>query len=448
MRAREWLGAPWVLATGLALAGAAAYLIWSPSSADLAAATYRSDLFARVGFALRDHGWYAAHGHYLPGYSLLAPALGALLGVRVVLALAAVAASALFGLLAARVFTSITAARAAAVWFALGFSAGLLSGRVPFDLGFAIGLGSLLALVGRHSRLALVLALGTSIASPIAGLFLVLAGIALALSSNDRSGGLALAAAALTPIAVLAVAFPEGGWEPFAASAFWPALGAVLLLALLLPQGGLTQRGHRALRAGAALYAVGLVGAFALRTPVGGNAVRLGALMAGPLLAGVLWEQHRRVLLLLLPALLYWQLVAPIRDVRALAGDPSVRASYYAPLLSELRDLTGGRSTRVEIPLTRAHWEAAFVAGHDGISLARGWERQLDTRYAALFYRPSLTPLAYRAWLKLNGVAFVALPDVDLDYAGRAEGELLAGGLPYLREVWRSPHWQLFELEH
>ena len=49
-----------------------------PPAADLAAATYRSDLFARVGFTLRDHGWYAAHGHYLLGYSLLSPALGAL----------------------------------------------------------------------------------------------------------------------------------------------------------------------------------------------------------------------------------------------------------------------------------------------------------------------------------------------------------------------------------
>ena len=66
-----------------------AYLIVSPPAGDLAAATYRSELFARVGFTLRDNGWYAIHGHYLPGYSLLSPALGALLGVRVVLALSA-----------------------------------------------------------------------------------------------------------------------------------------------------------------------------------------------------------------------------------------------------------------------------------------------------------------------------------------------------------------------
>ena len=52
------------------------YLVWMPPAADLAAAIYRSDLFARVGYALRDNGWYAAHGHYLLGYSLLSPRWG------------------------------------------------------------------------------------------------------------------------------------------------------------------------------------------------------------------------------------------------------------------------------------------------------------------------------------------------------------------------------------
>lgn len=446
--------------------GAAVELIWRPVSADLAAATYRSDLFTRVGFTVRDHGWYAAHGHYLPGYSLLSPALGALLGLHLLLALSAIAASTLFGLLATRLLNT-AAARVAAIWFAVGFCVELLSGRVPFDLGFAIGLGSLLALVDRRTRLAVALAVLTSVASPIAGAFLALAALAVAIAAGNskdsntdgptrtantlrttHTDGLRIAAAALVPIVVLALAFPEGGWEPFAASAFWPAFVGVLLIAALLPRGALTPQRRRTLRVGAALYALALLGAFAVHTPVGGNAVRLGALLAGPLLTGVLWERHRRVLLLLLPALLYWQLVAPIRDVSALSGDPSVRASYYAPLLAELRGLTGGQPTVLEIPLTSAHWEAAWVPGHDGVSLARGWERQLDTRYAAIFYRPGLTATTYRTWLAQNGVDYIALPDVGLDYAGHAEGKLLAGGLPYLHEVWRSRHWRLFERAH
>jgi hypothetical protein len=429
---------PWALALAIAVPLAIAYLVWMPPAGDLAAATYRSDLFARVGFALRDDGWYAVHGHYLPGYSMLSPALGALLGVYVVLSLSAIVAAALFGLIAQRAFGG-TAARAAAGWFALGFGVGLLSGRVPYDLGFAIGLGSVLASMVGRTGLALALAVVTSMASPVAGAFLALAGVA---AWRPR-----LAACALAPIVVLALAFPEGGWEPFAPSVFWPALGGVLAIALLLPQGPLTPQARRVVRVGAALYALALIGSFALHTPVGSNSARLGALLAGPLLAGVLWDRHRLILCLLFPVLLYWQIETPINDETALAGDPSVQAAYYAPLRAELRDLTHGKRTIVEVPLTGAHWEAANLAGHDGVALARGWERQLDTRYADLFYGPRLRPSAYEAWLRENRVAYVALPDVRLDEAGREEGALIADGLPYLREVWRSRHWRLYALE-
>ncbi len=463
---------PWAIALAVAVPLALAYLIAQPPAGDLAAAIYRGDLFSRVGFALRDDGWYAAHGHFLPGYSLLSPELGAWLGVYTVLALSTVIASVLFGLIARRVF-SPAGARVAAGWFALGFGVGLLSGRVPYDLGFAIGLGAVLLLLSDRVALALALAVVTSLASPVAGAFLALAGVADALvggwerhvgtnpgdgpsrayavpsdaDSSPRAGpgrGLALALAALVPIVVLALAFPEGGWEPFAPSAFWPALAGVLLIALLLPQGSLTPRARLVVRAGAVLYALALIGSFALHTPVGGNSARLGALLAGPLLAGVLWDRHRLALCLLVPVLLYWQIETPINDQAELAGDPSVHASYYAPLRAELRSLTHGRRTIVEVPMTGAHGEAAYLAGHDGLALARGWERQLDTRYAHLFYVPGLSASAYADWLAANRVAYVALPDVRLDDAGRAEGALIAGGLPYLRELWHSAHWRLY----
>ncbi len=447
--ARGCLQRPWALALAVAVPLAVLYLIVAPPAGDLAAATYRSDLFARVGFTTWDTGWYAAHGYWLPGYSLLSPALGALLGVRVLLALSAIAASALFASIAERVFGA-AAARLAAAWFALGSCVGLLSGRVPYDLGFAIGLASVLALLCGTLPLALGLAVLTSVASPVAGAFLGLAGLTIALAElppgehSRRSA--ALCAAALIPIAALGLAYPDGGYEPFASSAFWPALAGVLLIALLLPQGPLTQRGRRVLRIGAALYALALIGAYAIHTPVGGNAARLGPLIAAPLLAGVLWERHRALLLALAPVLLYWQLATPIRDYSSIAGDPSVNASYYAPVLAELQRLRHERPTIVEVPMTAAHWESAYLAGHDGIELARGWERQLDTRYAAIFYRKTLSAAAYRAWLSENRVVYVALADVRLDQAGRLEGELIARGLPYLRELWHSAHWRLYRV--
>jgi hypothetical protein len=387
------------------------------------------------------------------------------------------------------------------VSFALGASVTMLSGRVAFTLGLAVGLLAVVALQRRRPSAAVVLAVLTSLASPVAGAFLALAGVAWALAGVGNPAlpqrvlgrrlalegptevateqiwrGLGIAAAALAPIAVFALVFPEGGYEPFAPSVFWPGVAGVALIALGAPRldddrsretlacgehprfdrsretlacgehprFGQHPRAARVLTWGAWLYVVALVGSFALHTPVGSNAARLGELFAAPLVAGALWEHHRLALLALAPVLLYWQLETPINDVSELGGDPSVNASYYAPLLSELQHRAHGAPLRVEVPQTGAHWESVYLPEHGSILLARGWERQLDTRYAALFYAPTLAPAAYRGWLHENAVSYVALPDVRLDFSGGAEGRLIARGLPYLREVWRSPHWRLF----
>ncbi len=44
--------------TLLAAALAAVYLVWAPASQDLAAATFRADLFADHGFAIWNNAWY------------------------------------------------------------------------------------------------------------------------------------------------------------------------------------------------------------------------------------------------------------------------------------------------------------------------------------------------------------------------------------------------------
>ncbi len=428
---------PLLLATLTAAACAIAYLIGAPPSADLAAATYRAYTFAHAPFAIWDNAWYG--GHDLVAYSLLSPALSALVGTRVLLALSAVVAAALFATLAEALFPR-RAAAVAAVWFAIGLGGELLAGRVPYVLGLTIALGSLLALQRRHLSAALALAFLASLASPLAGAFLTLAGLALAVS--DRRG-FALAASALTPIAALAVVFPEGGYEPFAAASFWPSLAGVVLIAVV------AARGWRALRLAVVLYALALIAAYAIHTPVGGNVERLGALLAGPLLAGMLWERRRALLAVTAPLLLCWQLATPVSDLVKVSGDPSLAASYYAPLAGELERLSNGAPTRVEIPMTGAHRESSLVeaatrSGAYGVILARGWERQLDTRRAALFYRPHLSASGYHAWLEENAVSYVALPDVRLDASAVAEASLIEHGLPYLREAWRSAHWRLF----
>ena len=185
---------------------------------------------------------------------------------------------------------------------------------------------------------------------------------------------------------------------------------------------------------------------------MGGNVDRLGALVAGPLAACVLFPRAPRGRLLLValaPLMLYWQIKAPLSDYRAVRGNPSVKASFYAPLLAELRRLDvgyGARPARLEVVPTAAHWEARWVAPH--VMLARGWERQLDRERNSLFYEgPPLTAATLHRWLLEQGVSLVALPDATLDYSGTAEARLLRAGPPaYLREVWRAPRWRLFAL--
>src|SRR2546421_8680473 len=66
----------WMLTAGCGIA----YLIAAPPSADLAAATYRSDLFARVGLGVWGNGWY--DGPHPPPHHPLAPAPGWAVGPR------------------------------------------------------------------------------------------------------------------------------------------------------------------------------------------------------------------------------------------------------------------------------------------------------------------------------------------------------------------------------
>jgi hypothetical protein len=146
------------------------------------------------------------------------------------------------------------------------------------------------------------------------------------------------------------------------------------------------------------------------------------------------------LLLALAMPLAYWQVYPAAHDVVRASGDPSTRAAYHAPLVRFLAGRPG--SFRVEIPFTANHWEAAYVAPR--IPLARGWERQLDRRYGALFYDGSLDAARYRAWLDEHAVAYVALPDAELDASARDEARLIERGLPYLRPVWHDAHWRVF----
>ena len=421
--------APTVVAAGLAIV----YVLVSPPSLDLAAHLLRAKLFSAEGFGLWNNWWYA--GHTVPGYSVLFPPLAAALTPQLTAGIAATASAAVFERLAFAQFGPT--AWLGSLWFGAATASELFTGRLTFAFGMLPALGTALALQRKRPALASALAFLTALASPVAALFAALAGAAYALGNlkRPRAAGVAVALAALVPVGLLAIAFPEGGSFPFAFSALWPLLLIAAALLIALP------RDAPALRAGVALYAFGCIAAYALSTPIGANAARLGTLTAGPLAALIL--VNRRALLLAALPLLFLQWQPPIRDLANAAGDNSTDRGYYAPLLSFLARQSGP-PFRVEIPATRFHFESYEVAPH--YPLARGWERQLDIKYNGLFYGGALTAATYDDWLHRLAVRFVAVADAPLDYSAVDETRLIDHRLRYLRLVFRSRHWRVYAL--
>ncbi|MEU4478801.1 hypothetical protein AB0F68_12155 [Micromonospora sp. NPDC023966] len=469
-----------------ALVLAVLYLTLPATGSDLSAQVARAGFFAEHGPALVDLRWYG--GVHPWGYSLVSPPLMALLGVRPTGALTLLASATAFAALLVR--TRMPRPLLGSLVGVLTIAGNLVSGRVTYALGVAFGLAALLALAwpgaagrARWSRavLAGLAALLASAASPVAGLFVGLAGVALLLTRR-YADGLLLAVPAAAPLAVTGLLFGEGGWMNISHADALHAVVTSLLVAALVA--------YRPVRAGALLSAAGVLAAALLHTPVGLNATRLVVMFALPVLAAAatlprrLTDRlpnrtparppagepappsltgpeppsagkparpravRRRVAgAVALAAVCWWQPPVVVADL-ASADDPTAEAAYFAPLGAELdrRGLTG----RVEVPPTRNYWEAAHLGE---VPLARGWLRQADIARNPLFFatvpgasgtRVPLTADSYRTWLTENAVQYVAVPDVELSWVGRPEGDLVRAGLPYLTEVWSDRHWRLY----
>lgn len=487
-----------VVATLVAAAGLAGLWLLAPlMGTDLSAQIARADFFAAHGWAPLDLRWYGGVSPH--GYSLLTPPLMAWFGPRPVGAGAVVVAAwALVSL-----FRRTGAARPllGGVLGAACLVGNLVSGRVTFAVGVALGLCALLLLAAadhpsrdapglesqpprpaeaaapvgtgwdrdrwlRYAAVAALTALATA-ASPVAGLFLGLAGTALVLSAAGRAlarrtgarrdpvprgpvvGGAVLAVAAAVPMAVMAAGFGADGWMNISRADLIHATVTSLAVAVLVRPA--------ALRAGALLSAGGVLAAYLLTTPVGLNATRLATMFALPVVAayamtpGWPWRTRLRTRALagtwrrgwlapVLVGLALWQPPVLVQDLTG-AGGPETDPAFYAPLREELaRRPPAGR---VEVVPTAGYWEVAYLPS---VPLARGWLRQADLARNPLFFDGSLDADSYRRWLHANAVSYVALPEAPVSWVGRREAELIRGGLPYLTVVWQHPDWTLYEV--
>ncbi|MEA2318135.1 MAG: hypothetical protein QOD44_2324 [Solirubrobacteraceae bacterium] len=424
---RRWIPPSWmatVVVAGLWLAA-------GPATPDLAAQVHRVGEFGADGFTIWDNSWYG--GHHLPGYSLVFPALGSAIGTRLAGAVAAVVSAALFGALLGPGRRS-----AACWWFAVSCSADLLIGRLTYALGVTFGLAAITALARARPRLAAGLAVVCAATSPLAGLFLALAGVAIAIAQRRRAG-LVMGGAAAAVVVTLSTAFPEGGSQPFSPASFLVTIAISAAAAAIV--------GPRpVLRWGLVLYVVAVVVSFVVPSPMGGNVTRLGSAFVAPALVMVapsVRGRGRLALVVVLSAACAWQWVDAFGQVARGWRDPSSAAAYYQPLIARLQP-AADTTFRVEVPFTRGHWESVYLARD--VALARGWERQLDRRLNAVFYTPRLDADAYHHWLRANAVRYVALPDVPMDVAGQQEARLVRRSPSFLRPVWANAHWRLFRV--
>jgi hypothetical protein len=352
------------------------------------------------------------------------------------------------------------AGRRGAPWFALAAVGDVWIGRVAFAVGVSFALAAVLALLRGRSFWAVALAAACAAASPVAGALLALAGLTHALSRRSPRAVATLVAPAALLVAAMTLLFPEGGSEPYTIVSFAATLLVVVAFLLALPPA------QPLLRLGGVLYLLACLLCLVVHTPIGSNIERYGVLLAGPLLVCALlstseggparrarWSdgragERRSLHDCLTPAVLAalsmwvaWVGWGPLRETLAVAGNESTSASYYAPVERFLAE-RGSAPMRVEVPLTRSHWEAALLA--PAVSLARGWEKQLDVGFDSVLLARGLNATAYDRWLRAKAVSYVALPDTALDPSSAQEGRLIRSGLPYLREVFASSHWRIF----
>jgi hypothetical protein len=445
-------GAPLELAAmTFAAAFAVVWALWQPPVRDMAGQLFRAQQYDAVGPSVWNNLWYG--GHHTPGYSALLPPVEAVLGIGITGVIAATASAGCFAALLRR--HAGAAAWPGALWLAAGTTTSLFTGRLPFAVGTAFGIGACLAVQRSRPVLGAVLGVGAGVSSGVAAAFVALAGLALAATGDTaprRWHGLVLASFPVLTVIALGLLFPLGGDAPFSSRTLAYSIACGLaVFAAAAPT-------DRAVRAGALLYVAGCAAAFLVPTPLGGTAGRLGALVAGPLVLTLLLERRRAGTLrrgvsraasyatvavaIALGAWWQWDAVRiDVRDAVKPAYKPSTREAFYAPLIAQI-ERRSRAPVRVEVVFTATHYEALWVARR--ISIARGWLRQLDRARNPLFYDGRLSSSRYQRWLRHNGITWVALPAAPLDYSAEGEARIVRSRPSYLREVWRSANWRLF----
>jgi hypothetical protein len=435
-----------ILATA---AAAVLHLLWAlflaKDSGDMAAQYAWTDFIRAHPAASYNLSWYG--GLHPASYSILSPYIMAALGVRTTAVIVGTLSATVAAALLMR--TRIERPLVPVLWTTFALWCDVVSGRVTFALGMLFALIATMLLFpgeraarNRPPRLAMATALTAlaTMCSPVAGLFILVVAAAMFLTGR-RKDSYPLFATPPLVVGATSLLFPFYGVQPFA----W--YFAIIPLATALVSAIVVPRRWRSLRAGAWVYALGVLLTWVIPSPIGSNVERLALLFGGTLLLVVAmsstWGGRRTLALwLAFAGVAAWQITKPIVDqVNTSAVSSTIK--HAAPLISELKHVRADRG-RVEVVPLRSHWEASGLAPY--VNLARGWNRQADVERNPLFYDGTLTADSYRDWLRRWSVNYVVLPSDEPDGAAVAEAKIVAAGQGWLHPVWQDEHWQLFRV--
>ncbi len=419
------------------------YVVWAffraNGGGDLAAQETWARFATEHGGSAYGLFWFG--GIHMANYSVVSPYLMGYFGVRTIAVVSGLGAGWLVAVLFVR--SGIRRPLPPALLAAFGLWVDVAAGRVTFALGVAFALAACVLLGGERRVVpAAGYAMLATMGSPVAGLFLVVAGGAYALLRDWRRAA-ALTVPPFLVVGATTLLFPFHGEEPMAAGRIpWPALlgSAVAVCA---------PRGWRVVRCGGAVYAAGVVLTYLIPSPIGANVERLALLFAPAVLLAALLSAERRpryrrgaLALALAGSLLWLGSGTPTSFLRGTGQVPAWAADSHGVVRA--LDRLGADRARVEVVPAHDHREAALLAPY--VNLARGWNTQLDVTRGRLFYDGSLSPATYRAWLDRWAVGFVVLSSAEPDRYGEAEARLVRAGTAWLEPVWSDTHWKVYRV--
>ncbi|SFN20768.1 MFS transporter [Actinomadura madurae] len=429
------------------LAAGVLHLVWAlflaTEGGDLAAQAAWTDFVWKHPDAAYSFAWYG--GMHPASYSVMSPHLMALFGIRTVAVVTGTVSAGLTAALLKQFRAPV--ALPASLWAAFALSCNAASGRVTFGLGLMFALMATIAAFTPRGTPALravgmvCLSVLASLASPVAGLFLLVLAAALFLTGRRRAG-VCVAVGLPVVVGTTSLLFPFSGVQPISLTAIvLPAVTGVIAILTCAPKN------WAFVRIGAGVYLIGILLTWLIPSPVGSNVERLSLLFGGMFLLSAVARAHGRVRIAVLSVAFIvtasWQVVKPVDDL--IHTEPADSAAAHARGLIAALDGLDAERSRIEVVPLRSHWESAGLSRH--FILARGWNRQVDAERHELFYEDgALTPASYRDWLHEWAVQYVVLPEQEVDWSAQDEAAIVEGGQPYLSEIWRDEHWRLFRV--